>query len=470
MKMFFILCSILFFPYASFSAPSEKEIYNITNFGAVGDNKTLNSEAIQEAINKCAEKGGGTVYVPAGIFITGAIQLKSNINLCLENGAVLKAKTEKQYYKAIDNYTHNEMGTVYSWIWARDQHNISISGRGELLLDGKNFIDSTIVQYDSTLDKTQNTQTTLRMGWRPNQSIFFQNCHGIDLTTIKVSDAPQWTIVFSECDKINIHGVWINNSPRIPNNDGFHLCSCTDVIISDCRIYTGDDAIAISGITCWNKVSKNILVSNSILSSSSAAVRIGFLESKIQNVQLNNLVIQDSNRGILIATGKGGWVKNVTVDNVIMDVHIKAGAWWGKGEPFLIFADSVDQGLKHIRRNYDPTLGLIENITISNVISNAENSAILYNRSIVRNINISNCTFIMNDSHNRQLYGNIYDIQPSPIKKRRANTIAGIYAEEITDLTLNNVIVKNNLKMQKELSTKIQVVKCKFLSKRVSYL
>lgn len=470
MKTIFIFLNMLILSWAAYAIPSGAKIFNITAFGAIGDNYTLNSDAIQNAINKCSEEGGGTVYVPAGRFITGAIQLKSNINLYLESGAVLKAKTEKQYYKAIENYTHNEMGTVYAWIWAKDEENITISGRGELLLDGKDFIDKNANPADPELDDIQKNQTTIPMGWRPNQSLFFHNCKNLAFFDIKVSDAPQWTAVLSECQKVNIRGVWINNHPRIPNNDGFHLCSCIDVIISDCRIYAGDDAIAITGITSWDKVTSNIVVSNCILSSSSAAVRIGFLESKIENVQLNNLIFKDTNRGVLIAAGKGGWVKNVTISGVNMDIQIKAGAWWGKGEPFLIFADDTDQGLKHIKRDYSPSPALIENVTISNVVANTENSVILYgNGNNLKNVNFSNCTFIMNDSHNRQLYGNIYDIQPSPLKDRRKGTLAGIYAEGVSNLILDKVNVKDNLNTQKGLDVKIQTVKCSTLVKNVNY-
>ena len=95
-KLFFILTILL-----PLYAAGQKTVYNITDYGAKGDNRTLNTKAIQEAVDKCADKGGGTVIVPAGTFVTGCIILKSNVNLHLNNGAVLLGSPDKDDYKVI---------------------------------------------------------------------------------------------------------------------------------------------------------------------------------------------------------------------------------------------------------------------------------------------------------------------------------------------------------------------------------
>lgn len=115
-------------------------IINITELGAKPDGITFCEGAIQKAIDMCHEKGGGRVVVPAGVYLSRPIELKSNVTLYLEEGAILKASPYIEDYFKI-GYYHNEWGDVTSFLFAMNQKNISIEGKGTIDLSGSSFMD-----------------------------------------------------------------------------------------------------------------------------------------------------------------------------------------------------------------------------------------------------------------------------------------------------------------------------------------
>lgn len=415
---------------------------SITEFGAIGDGKNLNTQAIQSAIDHCFKNGGGTVVVPPGAYISGTIELKSNITLYLEPGAVLKGSNNISDY-VFNGFLHNEMGETLSLIYAIDGSNICITGQGEIdlsdcaFMDFNNLFGCSISK--SELDEIQFQESTCSFFKRPNQPLFFHNCNNISFNGISIRNSPCWTLTTSKCRNIKIHNLIIENNLRVPNSDAIHISSSKNVIITDCILICGDDCIAITGITDWDEISEHIVVSNCIMRSRSAAVRVGHLASKVRDVLFNNITIHESNRGIAIFAGDDGWVRDVSITNVNMDTHIVAGCWWGKGEPLVISAADSN--------------GVIEGISISNIKAHSENGIIIVgSKKNVKNIDLNNWRILIRESRNRQLFGKAFDIQPAKVRPIPEGRVPWIYAGEVDGLKLSNIQIDKDQEITKGLN------------------
>jgi len=449
------------------------QVYNIVDFGAVKSITIYSTTAIQEAIDKCAGNGGGTVLVPPGKYLAGTLQLKSNVNLHLSPGATLLASGEIDDYPVIEGVVHGfTFGNgVQSFIYCLNGDNVSITGEGEIDLNGRAFVNiSAEPVFDFEADSLQRSQGTLVMGKRPSHALFFEKCTNLSVRNIKISDSPTFTLSLSSCSVIEITGIFIDNNMRLPNNDGIHLGACSNAVISDCKVFAGDDCMAVTCLADFSKKSENIIVTNCIFSSFSAGVRVGYLKSKIDNVILSNLVISGSSRGIVIGNGTGGYVKNVNIQNCIIDTRIHVGKWWGNGEPIAIFIDDkVDSSGNFVNQESD--LAVIENIAVSQIQSVSENGVhIIGNKGDIKNVFFNDCNFTLVDSYNRKAAGDFYDIQPGGIIKREKATIASVYAAGVNNLSFDNVFIVNKLAKQKDFIIDDKFVNCSIIKKEIEYL
>lgn len=401
----------------------------ITDLGAKGDAKTLNTEIFQKAVDICSENGGGTIVIPPGVYIIGTVELKSNLVVYLEAGAVLKGSEDIKDYRP-NGYMHNEWGETYALLYAIGQSSIRITGTGEIDLSGITFMDFDHAYEcgvpEEELDEKQFNETCSGILQRPNQPIFFHDCNQLWLDEILIRNSPCWTITFSTCRDIAVKNIIINNHLRIGNSDGIHFCSCKDAIVTGCNFSCGDDCIAITGITNWKGISERIVISDCIMRSRSAGVRLGHLASKVRNVLIQNLIIYESNRGINVFVGNDGWVKDVTVSNLIMDTHIYAGTWWGKGEPLVICAAESE--------------GVIDNISLTHVKTCSENGVVIIgDKYNIRNITLDDWIIQLQDSRNRQLFGKMIDLRPAPSIPVTEGKVPWLYADKVANLQLRNI-------------------------------
>ncbi len=408
--------------------------YSIADHGAVNDGKTINTAAIQATVDACAAAGGGTVLVPPGVWVTGSIQLKSHITLRLENGAVLKGSGNLHDYPP-NGFKHPEMRETTCLLWAIGQNDVTLCGDGTIDLNDRPFFDWTLLRTglpkdeDSQLADWQRKQCVVTALARPSQPLFFHECRHLQIKGITIRNSPCWTLVLSCCRDVQVLGARIINDPQVPNNDGIHISGSKNVVISNCIIRGGDDAIACTGITDPASVCEDIAISNCILTSRSAGLRIGYSSGKVRNVTASNLILKDCNRGILVQAGDGGWVHDVAIDNVVMHTRMTAGAWWGKGEPLVISAADSDSAR-------------ISNIDISHVRASAENSILVVGRNHnVSNVNLDDWSLRYNYSPNSYLYGRTFDLAPA--KPRPSLLSEGrmpwIYADSVAGLHLRDM-------------------------------
>ncbi len=389
---------------------------NITEFGAVGDGKTVNTAAIQAALDEAA-KSRGTVLIPEGVFLTGTLELHG-ASLYLDGGAVLKGSANLEDYP-IQDYIHNEMGPLRALIINRDCDNVSIDGNGTIDFSGGAFFDKTARNVPAgrmSFSTRQREECTypIPSGRRPNQCLFFHRSRHVAVRNIRVIDAPCWTLSFHDCEDVKLLGLTIDTDLNLPNDDGIHLCSCRGVVISDCNISSGDDCISITGITSWEKPCEDIVISNCILRSCSKALVLGYVYSHIRNVAISNCIIYESNRGLtFMSDPEGGLIENVRVSNLIVRTRIRAGNWWGNGEPVFMMAVPHHSGIPKEQDPHRKTPCAIRNVRINGVTCIGENAiGIVGTEGSIREVELRGIDYVRAESENLALKGRRFDLEP----------------------------------------------------------
>ncbi len=390
---------------------------SILDFGAVGDGKFMNTQAFARAI-EAAKQTSQAIVVPTGVFLTVTINLRG-VSVHLEQGAVIKGSTDLQDYPEQDYY-HNEMGYLRALIINRDADHVSITGQGTIDLSGRAFYDTSVMNVPPTkvpMTKSQVAECTYPIGKRPGQCIFFHNSKNITVSGITIIDAPCWTLSFHECENVKVTGLTIDTDLNVPNDDGIHLCSCKGVMISDCHISSGDDCIALSCITNWDKPCEDVVITNCVLRSCSKAIVIGYIYSVIRNVTISNCIIKESNRGLCIMCNDAcALVENVHISNLIVDTRIRAGNWWGNGEPIFMMALRHDEHLPASQKPNRTTDCAIRNIQINGVTCMGENAiGIVGCGDNIRQVSLRNIDYTRKPSQNLPLKGPGLDLAPSNV-------------------------------------------------------
>lgn len=317
--------------------------YNIMEYGAVPDGVTNNASAIQAAVDACTENGGGRVLIPAGTFLSGSIQLKSNVDLHLEYGAVLVSSLEEKDIDDFmtqvedDNETTGWEGGCF--LGAIHAENISLSGDGTIYGQGDK------VFYDDGADGGFGESPLCVEAFRPRM-ILFEDIVNLSVKDITLKDAAFWTLHMAGCRHVRIHNIRILNDVRGANNDGIDPDSCQDVIISNCLIESGDDAIVVKStkpMAARYGVCENIVITGCTLHSHDSALKVGTeTHGLIRNISFGDCIIKDCSRAVGIWVRDGGTVEDIHVHHLTGAVRRYADAparrWWGKGEPIFVSA------------------------------------------------------------------------------------------------------------------------------------
>ena len=333
--------------------------FNITDYGAVADGQTINTRSIQDAIDAAAESGG-TVHVPAGTFMTGTIELRSHITLELARGSVLLGSPELSHYTA-HRWGHHDDRTPYHLVFAEDAHHIAITGDGQIRGNGQHFHEP---------QRAHEWAFYREIPMRPSPMVEISRCRHVRVTHVHLCDPAGWTLHLHDCDGALIHGITIDNDLFWPNSDGIDLTGCHDTVVSDCIIRTGDDAIALK-TTSDSRSCEYITVTNCILESSCAAIRLGFESDRsFRNCCFSNIAIRNCSRAIDLLTFAGGDIEHISFTNITG----RCMSGWPLDRPIEIFSSFSNEPYKvriaehpnHGRRYPDRPPGTIRGITISN--------------------------------------------------------------------------------------------------------
>lgn len=427
----------------------ETLFFNVKKVGAKGDGKTSDTTAIQKTINRCTESGGGTVVFPPGEYLAGALELRDNVELHLLPGAKIKGSSN------IDDYYLN--GKLVGLLTARNAKNITLSGRGIIDGSGTSFIDvaesKKTGRYNSDANKSVAgiipKDGPAVMFTRPGCMLNFCGCKNINIQNITIIDAPYWTVVINGCNNVKIFNISIQNPSIVPNDDGIHCTSSSDVIITGCNILCGDDPIAVTGINekffekslpgfiCHTKKTENIIVANCILRSRSGSVRVGYGHNDIQNCIFQNLIIETTNRGLGIFARDAGSIRNIEFSNIIMKTELHNEAWWGNGEPIHISS---------INQYADKPLGKIQNIKFSNITAEAASGILIYGteKSVIKDIELSNIKLRIKADPQNSFRGGKFDVRPVYKEKLGyfVHNIPGIFCQHTDGLKIKEFELK----------------------------
>ncbi len=402
--------------FAAGASAQRPGLFNIVDYGAKGDGKTINTAAIHHAIQACSQAGGGTVYVPAGEFRTGTVVLGNNIHLLLEAGAVLKGSSElSDYIKEGDNR--------FGLILARKAENIAITGQGTLDGNGTAFMDLNKKRIEDDFDGQFIRQGKSYMYGdkemgdgpvlpkdRPGNMFVFSECKNILLRDVTIKDSPMWTVHVADSDGVDIIGVPILNGISYANNDGIHCTTSRNIRISNCHIIAGDDGICVTGFGPKKGVAENVTVSNCTIQSRSSGIRVGYEDNSIRNCLFQNLVIYGSNRGLGIFSRDRGDIENIQFSNITIETRMHTGHWWGHGEPIHLSSVPIYENV---------ISGEIRNIRFTDITARSESGIVVHGlkEKPIKNVTFRDVRLTFLPSPLSATYGGNFDLRPTFDKK-----------------------------------------------------
>ena len=316
----------------AFQGKSGSNTFNPRDFGAIGSGVTLDSPAINAAIQACNLAGGGVVYCSPGKYLCGTVELKSNVTLYLEAGAVILGSTDVAQYTPKPGPDPKADAGQRHLIFARDVENVSIVGPGRVDGQGQTFWVRTNRATPAESDRWSDARHS---DWKPKDRVSpmveLVNCTNLRLESIELVGASGWTLRPINCTRVVIQGIVIRNPAIGPNTDGIDLTGCRNVVISDCLIDTGDDAICLKSENPYGDtplLSQNITVTNCIITSSTNGFKIGTAtQGGFENITFSNSTIVSNDpdlaarmiAGIAIEIVDGGWLDGLVITGIQID-------------------------------------------------------------------------------------------------------------------------------------------------------
>lgn len=331
------------------AAASRPGVYDVRTFGARGDGQTLCTEAMQKAVDQCAAAGGGTVYIPAGTWLTGTVYLANGVTIELDSGCTVLGTKDKSRYGPPRQLMGHE-GEQYS-TWAifagKGLEHIAIRGRGAIDGQGANF-------------KYKN-------GPRP-KNLYFEDCRDVLIEGVRLRHAGSWMQHYRDCDRLTIRDIAVFNHVSY-NNDGLNIDSCRDVTIAGCHVDSDDDAIVLKSLS--TKPTENVTISDCVISSHCNSIKMGTESGGgFRNIAVTNCTIcspryskviygrQRGLAGVALEIVDGGTLERVTVSNITI-----------KGVTVPIFMRLGNRARTYEPDQPKPDVGTFRNVVVSNIVA-----------------------------------------------------------------------------------------------------
>jgi hypothetical protein len=428
-------------------------------YGAKGDGVALDTIAINAAVQDCHSRGGGTIVVEPGTYRTGTIRLLDNTTLKLEPGSRILGSEN------LDDYPHlahasEERDT--SLLVAEGAHNVAIVGEGTIDGNGDAFTDAGVPHFYPFFDGLQTRQGQalvarmaegregpVAMRARPGLLLLVLHSDGVTLRDFHVVNSPNWSIKVGCSSHISVSGLDVRNSMLVPNADALDVSASSNVTITNSYLEAGDDALVLGGPCAdgWcHQPMENVAVSNVILRSRSAAIRIGPAAKDVRNMTFDNVIIRDSNRGINIQARGGEVVENLIFSNVVSETRLIDGPWWGAGEPVSMtvarwaYPSWPDAPVE--------TAGRIRHVVFNNMIANSQSPIVIYSTvpGLIEDVTFRDLTLTMQANDLQRILGGNLDLRPTtPINLGLArHDLSAIEAHGVRDLIFSGLRVQWN--------------------------
>lgn len=376
--------------------------FNIVDFGAKEGTETCQTAAIQKAIDAAAAAGGGRVVIPNGTYMSGRFELKSHVELHLEPDAVLLGSPRCEDYPELpaDRLKHvvSDLLPRYRnacFIWADEAEDIAITGHGVIDCNGLSFV------------RLKKTAKNFTWGWdyeripglpTPPRVVFFAGCRKVRLENHCMRNQPSgWSYWITDCDDVVCRDVKIRADVKYPNNDGFHINSSRDVLIEDCIVESGDDAIVVRACNAAlrkaeNPVCERVTVRRCRLKSYSAAIRIGWIhDGVIRNCTFSDLKILDSSNGIsIVLPMRYGDLRGGRMSDEGREATLVENLTFRNVDMRFVYAHPLN-----VCVDYNPAVKCtgIRNLTFENVTATALEHLRVQGRDCVSGFTFRNCRF-----------------------------------------------------------------------------
>ncbi len=372
-------------------------MFNIKDYGAKGDGETVDTAAIQSALDACKDAGGGEVYFPAGRYLSGTLVVPSYTTLNISTGATLLGSTNLEDFPRDNRIIHGDR-TGFHLIRIADAERVTITGGG--VIDGQGpayWDDGKGRGYRLALDSHHG---------RPSPMIAVMNCQDIRIENVTLRDTPGWALHLYMTDRSWVRGISIINPMDGPNTDGIDVDACHDVIISDCYIVNGDDSIVIFSAPN-TRSSERITITNCIISTRCAAIKVyahemwnspGNSTHAIRQITASNCVVFNSERAVAIYLWGDAIFEDFVFSNFVIDT----------GSTAPNFADrplQIDSG--HDRHApSDQPIGKLRGVVWENMQIRTPGRILVAARpGTVENLRISNITLHITGDQDLKLLG-----------------------------------------------------------------
>lgn len=388
----------------------------VTDFGAVGNGKDLCTDAFAKAIEAVASKGGGTVNVPVGVWFTGPIVFKSNINLHLETGAVILFSPDKNLYPLVETVFEGlDTKRCQSPISGRNLTNVAITGGGAIDGNGQHWRplrkqdvtekhwnrvvtsggafkrpdywmpSAQYLKGDSLADmnvprslKTDAEFMTIRDFLRPVM-ISFMECKNVWLQGVYFQNSPAWNLHPLLCENVIVEGVTVRNPSYSANGDGIDLESCKNSLIINSSFDVGDDGICIKSGKDEDgrrrsRACENLIVDNCTVFKGHGGFVVGSeMSGGVRNMKVSNCQFLGTDVGLRFKSkrGRGGLVENIFVENIgMMDIVTEAllfDLYYMNKSAAEMLEDAAGNPIKRDLPKVDETTPTFRNIHIKNI-------------------------------------------------------------------------------------------------------
>jgi exo-poly-alpha-galacturonosidase len=379
--------------FAAADATQSAKRYVITESGAVGNGKTVNTQAIQALIDKVSGEGGGVVVVPKGTFMTGSISLKRGVNLEIEKDGVLKGTTEqKDYPPAKTRWEGAETERSAALLTAIDLTGVELTGEGTIDGSGDEWV-RLFNEMNAAKGIRPGTKVPVPPPGRP-KLICLQNCRKVRISGLSLLNPASWGLHILYCEGVTVENLKSraeHGTPNaIPNADGIDVDSSRNVLISGCDIVSNDDCISLKAGRDGdgrrvNRPSENIVVEKCHFGYGHGGVALGSeTTGSIRNVEVRDCKADDDNWApvrIKSTASRSGVVENVLYKNI--EMHNVRRAF----ELTLLYTAA------NANNPPAPVLVVVRNVKIENITGDAKNAGIMYGLpdSPIRDVKFENC-------------------------------------------------------------------------------